>query len=77
MNIKNELLNIITDLGIVVDENETIQDIDSLTFVSLVVKIEEKFNITFPDEFLLLDMVKDISNLVIIIEQQLEEWTWE
>jgi phosphopantetheine attachment domain protein len=73
MNIKNELLNIITDLGIVVDENETIQDIDSLTFVSLVVKIEEKFNITFPDEFLLLDMVKDISNLVIIIEQQLEE----
>lgn len=77
MNIKNELLNIIADLGIVVDENETIQDIDSLTFVSLVVKIEEKFNITFPDEFLLLDMVKDISNLVIIIEQQLEEWTWE
>ena len=76
MNIKNELLNIIADLGIVVDENETIQDIDSLTFVSLVVKIEEKFNITFPDEFLLLDMVKDISNLVIIIEQQLEEWTW-
>lgn len=73
MNIKNELLNIIADLGIVVDENETIQDIDSLTFVSLVVKIEEKFNITFPDEFLLLDMVKDISNLVIIIEQQLEE----
>ncbi len=73
MNIKNELLNIIADLGIVVDENETIQDIDSLTFVSLVVKIEEKFNITFPDEFLLLDMVKDISNLVIIIEQQLEQ----
>ena len=71
MNIKDFVLNLITELGIEVDENEIIRDVDSITFVSLIVRIEETFNITFPDEFLLLDLVSEVTNLVTIIEQQL------
>lgn len=71
MNIKDLVLNLIAELGIEVDENEIIRDVDSITFVSLIVRIEETFNITFPDEFLLLDLVSEVTNLVTIIEQQL------
>ena len=73
MNIRDVLLELITDLGIEVDENGKICDIDSITFVSLIVRIEETFNIIFPDEFLLIEMVGDIRCLVTVIEQQLDD----
>ena len=74
MEVKDILLEIITDLGIEVDENEKIRDINSITFVSLIVRIEETFDIIFPDEYLLLDRVSEVHSLVTIIEQQLEDY---
>ena len=76
MEVKDILLEIITDLGIEVDENEKIRDINSITFVSLIVRIEETFDIIFPDEYLLLDRVSEVHSLVTIIEQQLEDYVW-
>ena len=46
---------------------------DSISFVSFIVKLEEVYKITFPDEILILESIRDIDNLSTIIEQQMEE----
>ena len=73
MNIKEELRDILNEYGIAVADNGKIDGIDSITFVSLIVKLEEVYNIIFPDELLMLESIRDIDNLATIIEQQVEE----
>lgn len=73
MNIKEELRDILNEYGIAVTDNGKIDGIDSITFVSLIVELEEVYNINFPDELLMLEAIRDIDNLATIIEQQMEE----
>lgn len=65
------------DAGIFADINNNISenDIDirdfinsSLQFISIIVSIEEKFNIEFPDEYLIIDTFSSVKNLISIIE---------
>ena len=65
------------DAGIFADINNNISenDIDirdfinsSLQFISIIVSIEEKFNIEFPDEHLIIDTFSSVKNLISIIE---------
>ena len=69
MSIKEELLEILDEYEITVQEDGHMDEVDSLSFVSLIIKLEEKYKIAFPDEILILESVKDINNLSIIIEQ--------
>jgi len=54
-----ELVDLIDDLGM-----------DSLTFITAVVKLEALFNITFPDEMLLMENFKTVDNIVTIINNE-------
>ena len=59
-----EYLDLIDDVGM-----------DSLTFVSIVVEIETRFDILVPDEMLLMDNFRKVDDIVahIINEKQLSE----
>jgi len=71
MNIREQILNILDEVNIIIDQEENIIDIDSIVFISLVIKLEETFNILIPDEFLDVNMVKNIPSLKIIINNLL------
>ena len=43
---------------------------DSITFITLIIHIEEKFNITILDELLLMDNFKSADDIVEIIENE-------
>ena len=61
-----EYTNLIDDMGM-----------DSITFISIVIEIEAKFNITVPDDMLLMDNFKKIDDIVTVVEQKLaKQSTW-
>ena len=59
--------------GIVIEQNGNLSDLDSLKLVSSIVDIEDKFNIEFPDELLLMDVFIDINSVCQIIQKIKED----
>ena len=55
-----EYVNLIDDAGM-----------DSITFISLIVEIEARFNIIVPDELLLMEKFSNVDEIVAIIENVL------
>ena len=75
--IKNKLIdmiqNLFPDSGVdkdVLPYVDLIDDLgmDSITFISIVVEVEELFGITVPDDMLLMENFKDIDGIIQIIE---------
>ena len=71
--VNSEVTNIVydffSDLGFEIDQIDTldlIQDMgmDSITFVSLIVEIEAKFNIAFPDDYLFLEHFSSVEKII-------------
>lgn len=50
---------------------------DSITFITLIVEIEAAFDITVPDDLLMMDYFKNIDDVVEVIADQLAEKTLE
>lgn len=67
--LKNEVEKILEQNGIVIEPNGDLSEFDSLKLVSSIVEIEDKFNIEFPDELLLMDVFIDISSVCQIIRK--------
>lgn len=55
-----EYLNFAEDLGM-----------DSITFITLVVEIENRYKITIPDEVLLVDNLNNVDSILRVVEQGL------
>ena len=81
-NIKSELINIIAnsfhDKGYDIDIIEHLDlvndmSMDSITFISLVVKIESRFDIEIPDDFLLMDYFQNIDKIVEIVVTEMSQ----
>jgi len=45
---------------------------DSITFISIIVEIEAKFNITVPDDMLLMENFRNIDDICTVIVNELE-----
>ena len=54
MNTKDIIIEKIELNGAEINEKGEIEDIDSIVFISLVLDLEEEFNIEIPDEYLLM-----------------------
>ena len=67
MNIYEELIVMLDELGVVIEENGEIVDMDSITFITMIIRIEETFGITFPDDLLNSSATHNIKNLERII----------
>lgn len=67
MNIHDELIVMLDELGVVTGEKGEFIDMDSITFITMVIRIEETFGISFPDDLLNSSAINTISNLETII----------
>ena len=79
-NIKAELITLISALfkekGFdveLIEHADLINDLgmDSITFISMVVEIEARFNIEVPDDFLLMDYFINVDAIVKIIDNEM------
>ena len=78
-NIKEEVVKILENNGVVVQmENDgdailDIADIDSITFISFIVDIENTFGIAIPDELLSLMIIQSLNGFVCVLSELLIE----
>ena len=75
MDVREKLDELFSSLNIIVDENGNMDQIDSISFISLIVGIEEEFGIEVPDEFLNYVTVQDISGLQMLVENLIKHKT--
>ena len=78
--IKSLVIDLISELLSEKDlDNDIIQYIDliddvgmdSITFISLVVQIEDSFKITVPDDVLLMENFKNVDSIVNVVEKEI------
>lgn len=71
-SIKKSLLVIFEEYGLQHDNEEIFyDDIESIVFVSVVISIEDYFNITIPDSYLEINIIFSLDILSTIIMEQL------
>lgn len=65
MNIKETVLTILEENGVYIpDDLDEELDMDSITFISIIVCIEEKMQISIPDKYLAIDKFRTINNFI-------------
>lgn len=84
--IKNKVINVLSEMfadmniGTEVFELVDLADdlgMDSLTFITVIVKLEALFNITFPDDMLLMDNFKTVNNIVTTISNEINHMSFK
>ena len=82
--IKTEVINLISELfkdkGFdtdIIEYADLVDDMgmDSITFISIVVELEVKFDITVSDDMLLIDNFKKVDDIVAVVENELAKGT--
>lgn len=63
VNIKHIIAEIIENRGIEYTEDDTLLNIDSLQFISMVIELEEILDITISDDYLVLDSFSSFTNI--------------
>lgn len=73
MKEKEIIVEILESIGIYIDTicNDNISDIidDSLTFISFIIEVEERFKISIPDIYLNIDMIGTIDDFIDVIKE--------
>lgn len=64
--IKKVVIDELENLGVIIDDSENdvdllSMDIDSITFISFIVALEERFKIQFPDEYLTMEVMNSLN----------------
>lgn len=73
MNIKKIVIRILEENGIGINDEGGFLNMDSISFISAIVSIEQEFEIEFPDEFLMLSRLDSVKKLVEIIEENVKK----
>ena len=63
VDIKHIIAKIIENRGIESTEDDTLLNIDSLQFISMVIELEEILDITISDDYLVLDSFSSFTNI--------------
>lgn len=71
--IEARVIEIVEENGIEIDDEGKFDNVDSIKFISMLVSIEQEFNIEIPDDFLLLDNILNISSITAIVENELSK----
>lgn len=71
MDIENIVINIFNENGIeVTDVNEDLPEMDSVSYISTLVSLEQEFDIEFSDEFLTMDNKPNVQVFIDIIRSE-------
>jgi len=73
VNVREDILNILSDLGITVNDLDMLEQIDSVEFMTLIVTLEDFFGITFQDEMVLFSVMDTVSKIEIIVNNMLDD----
>ena len=71
--IRDIVKSIFEENGIDVEDKEMINSMDSLEYISILVSLEEKFDIEFPDSFMEQNMFENMIDVYVLISWLLEE----
>ena len=63
-----KIQNCLEENGIEVLNDGTLDNVDSISFISSIVSLDEEFKIEFPDEYLLIEKMNNINYICLIIE---------
>lgn len=77
MSIRDVVIKCLNNVGIVIDseaDDVNINDysVDSITFISFIVEIENELNIEIPDGYLYADILKSLNGFVGFVEKLIE-----
>lgn len=67
MDLRDRVKKCMEEGGIKVTESGEFQNYSSINFITAVVSLEDEFDVQFPDEYLLPDMMSDLQTVVNII----------
>ena len=72
VNVKSAIIEELENLGVIIDTSEEDMDllsmeIDSITFITFIVALEEKFEIQFPDEYLTMEVMTSLNGFASLI----------
>jgi len=74
MNIREKIEGIFYNVGLdISDSNEWIDQMDSLSFVTVIVELEQEFDVEFPDEYLNINLINSIEELEEVVKKLLLE----
>ena len=72
-DITEKILSILNRMDINVEDNEadfiTENNIDSITFIEIILSIEEEFSILVPDEYLIMEETNTVSKIAAFVEK--------
>ena len=72
-DITEKILSILKRMDINVEDNEvdfiTENNIDSITFIEIILSIEEEFSILVPDEYLIMEESNTVSKIAAFVEK--------
>lgn len=72
-DITEKILSIIRGMNINVEDNNadfiTENNIDSITFIEIILSIEEEFSILVPDEYLIMEEANTVSKIADFVEK--------
>lgn len=72
VEVKSAIIEELENLGIIIDASEEDIDllsmeIDSITFITFIVALEERFEIQFPDEYLTMEVMNSLNGFSSLI----------
>lgn len=72
-DITEKILSILKRMDINVEDNETDfiteNNIDSITFIEIILSIEEEFSILVPDEYLIMEETNTVSKIAAFVDK--------
>lgn len=71
MNIEQRVYDCLEKNGIVILEDATFDNLDSINFISAIVDLESEFDIEFPDEYLSIELFSEFAQLVFTIKEMI------
>lgn len=71
MSTREKIEMILAENGISINKTGTLIDVDSISFISAIVSIEEEFDIEIPDEYLYIDALNNTESISGIVETEL------
>lgn len=73
MKYREQIVQVLEEMGILVEKDEmdvNLQEfiVDSIQFITFIVNVEEKLNLTFPDEYLNYDSIETLAKFCDILQ---------
>ena len=67
MDTSRRVQTILDEMGIIVDEYGELYELESIEFISMIVKLEETFDVEIPDDLLSFELMTNIHDIISII----------